>query len=92
MVTSIRNAIVVVCAVGFAGFAGAVSAEAETPARTPAADTDVVQMLKRMTDDLGGLQSFAMHTENSYEDGSERDLFRYDMLISGLQIGVAFTF
>jgi hypothetical protein len=27
-----------------------------------------------------------------YEDGSGRDLFRYDMLISGPQIGVAFTF
>jgi hypothetical protein len=26
-----------------------------------------------------------------YEDGSGRDLFRYDILVSGPQIGVAFT-
>lgn len=31
-------------------------------------DPDALQILKRMTDYLGGLQQFAMHTENTYED------------------------
>lgn len=37
-------------------------------AETPGADADALQLLKKMTDYLGGLQNFSLHTENSYED------------------------
>jgi hypothetical protein len=37
-------------------------------AGSPEADPDALQILNRMTDYLGGLENFSMHTENSYED------------------------
>ncbi len=57
-----RSVIAGLCAVTLVGPVGVASAG------TPSADPDALQILKRMTDYLGGLKTFSMHTENSYED------------------------
>jgi len=62
MTTATRNALAAALAVAVIGAAPAVMAA------TPNADSDALQILKRMTDYLGGLESFSMHTENSFED------------------------
>ena len=62
MTGSIRNGIAVVSAVVVLGLAPAVFAQ------STAVDPAATEILKRMTDYLGGLQRFSMHTENMYED------------------------
>ena len=64
MTTVTRSAIAVLCALALVGFASV--APAGTP--TSNADADALQILKKMTDYVGGLEKFSMHTENSYED------------------------
>jgi hypothetical protein len=67
MTTVTRNAIAVLCALALVGV-GSVAA-----AQTPNADPDALHTLKRMTDYLGGLGTFSMHTENSFEDVLDSD-------------------
>jgi len=43
-------------------------ASAEVRAQAPAVDPAATQILKRMTDYLGGLQQFSVRTHNTYED------------------------
>jgi len=62
MTTVTRSAIAGMIAIAMIGAAAAVSAG------TPAADPDALKTLKKMTDYLGGLQSFSMHTENTFEE------------------------
>lgn len=57
-----RSVIAGLCVVVLVGIAGSAAAG------TPDADHDALQILKRMTDYLGGLENFSMHTENSFED------------------------
>ena len=64
MTTVTRSLIAVSCVLALVGFASVASAGAPTPK----ADPDALQILKGMTDYLGGLKSFSMHTENSFED------------------------
>jgi len=59
MTTVTRSAIAVLCVIALVGPA---------VAETPDADPDALQILKRMTDYMGSLQTFSMHTENTYED------------------------
>jgi len=51
-------------------FALALSATVTAPAwaQGPAVDPVAVQILQRMTDYVGGLQQFSVHTENTIED------------------------
>jgi hypothetical protein len=61
---------VVTVAVGLLWLPG-VTAAAEAPATGKwggAIDPDALQVLKKMTDYLGGLERFSMHTANTYED------------------------
>lgn len=57
-----RSAIATLCVLALLGVGPAFSAE------TPNADADALQLLKKMTDYLGGLENFSLHTENSAED------------------------
>jgi len=64
-------ALVVVTAValGLAGSGTALAGEVpETGTWRGAINPDALQILKRMTDHLGNLQRFSMHTENIYDD------------------------
>ena len=45
-----------------------VSTAAQAQAQAPAVDPAAVQILKRMTDYLGGLQQVSVHTQNTIED------------------------
>ena len=58
MTTVTRSAMAVLCAIALVGPAAA----------APEANPDALQILKKMTDYLGGLENFSMHTENSFED------------------------
>ena len=60
--TVTRNAIAALCVLALVGIGTVASAA------TPNADPDALQLLKRMTDYLGNLENFSMHTENSFED------------------------
>jgi len=62
MTTVTRLAIAMLCVLALVGFAASASAE------TSNADADALKVLKKMTDYLGGLENFSMHTENSFED------------------------
>jgi len=62
MTTATRRTIGVLCAFALVGFATA------APAESPNADADALQILKKMTDYLGGLETFSMHTENTFEE------------------------
>lgn len=64
MTTVTRSSIAVLCVLALVGFASVASAGAPTPN----ADPDALQILRGMTDYLGGLESFSMHTENSFEN------------------------
>jgi len=57
-----RNVIAGLCAVALVGTVGVASAG------TPNAEPDALQILKKMTDYLSGLENFSMHTENTFED------------------------
>jgi len=46
----------------------AATVSTEVRAQTPAVDPAATQILKRMTDYLGGLQKFSVHTQNTLED------------------------
>jgi len=67
--TGVRT-VAVVLAVGLASAPGIASAGGSqfTGRWGGPIDPDALQILKGMTDYLGGLQEFAMHTENTYED------------------------
>lgn len=62
MTTVTRNTIAALCVLALAGAGTAVSAE------KPAVDANALHLLKKMTDYIGGLENFSMHTENSFED------------------------
>lgn len=66
MKTMTRSALIVALALAMVGLTTIASAD-ETAAGA-SADPDALQILKRMTDFLGALKSFSMHTENSFED------------------------
>jgi len=72
MKTVTRSAIAVLCVIALAGSA---------VAGAPDADPDALQILKRMTDYMGSLETFSMHTENSFED----------VLVSGQKIQYDFS-
>ncbi len=59
MTTVTRSAVTVLCAIALVS---------PVAAGDPEVDPEALQVLKSMTDYLGGLENFAMHTENSYED------------------------
>lgn len=64
------GAVVVVVAVALGSAPGAASAGGSqfTGSWGGPIDPEALQILKGMTDYLGGLQAFSMHTENTYED------------------------
>jgi hypothetical protein len=66
MNTSKRRAATAWIALGLLAWLVAVPTEA--PAQKPAMDPAATQILKRMTDYLGGLQKFSVHTQNTLED------------------------
>jgi hypothetical protein len=64
------GALVILIAVGLLSSPGVTSSD-DTPTAGKwggAIDPDALQVLKKMTDYLGSLQRFSMHTENTYED------------------------
>jgi hypothetical protein len=62
MMNVTRSAVATICVLALFGVGTATSAEA------PNADADALQLLKTMTEYISGLESFSLHTENSYED------------------------